>query len=339
MAKKVVITGGAGFIGRRVAQGLREGWFSSFETFGPKPEVVIIDPKHDPSRSILNRADLSEALDGADTVLHLGAVSGNLYFDDQRAGIDTNIQGTLNVLDLARHLDVRRVVFTSTQSSYAHAPLPHHEDDPLSADINLYTSTKVFGEWLCKMYHRRYGLETVALRFSSVYGIGEETKGDVANPITLFLRGMLRGTAPSLYGDGYQTRDLLFVDDAAAAVLHAAGRRVQPGEVYNVSTEQMTTFRQVVSLINETLVNLGVLARPLEPRFAPFTTAGLQTEYVRQQWTSSQKLRATGWTHNYPLDEGIRIAADYYQKLQGPPGPQPPTPAGHPAPLGQSQGG
>lgn len=307
MSGRVLVTGGDGFIGQHVKHLCVLESRKKLEN----RDVRVLDKEEG---GILNTKYLAQAMEGVETVLHLGACSGNLFMVDDDAdlgGIRVNVEGTRNVLELARRKGVRRVVFVSTQSSYAHAPLPHHEDDLLDADINLYTATKVFGESLCRAYHRRYGLETVILRFSSVYGPGEESKGPVANPITLFIRKMLKGEAPVLYGDGYQTRDLLFVEDAARAVLHAAGSNVQPGQTYNVSTGRATTFRRVVELIN------GVLCSDLQPSFAPFPSAGLQTEYVRSQWTDNAKLRATGWEPEVAIEEGIRRTVEHFAKVDG----------------------
>ena len=179
----VLVTGGRGFIGRRLVSAL-----------GPDTRVIDID---DGKEGILDMDLLIREFQSVGTVFHLGSCSGNLYFEGNNArGILTNCIGTLNVLEAARIARVKRVIFASTQTAYAGTPVPHLEDGPISPETNLYTATKIFGEHLCRMYWRRFGLETVVLRFASVYGPGEETKGHVSNPLTQFCWGMMKGEQP-----------------------------------------------------------------------------------------------------------------------------------------------
>lgn len=295
-----LVTGGRGFIGRHTAALLAKRG----------DDVRVLDAEQG---GILNHDLLREAISDVNEVYHLGACSGNLHFrdDTQNSGITTNVQGTVNVLEAARRVDAR-VVFASTMSAYAGCPIPHFEQAALNGEINLYTATKIMGEWLCSMYHRRYGLHVVPLRFSSVYGPGEESKGPVANPVTLFIRQMLRGEAPVLYGDGTQTRDLIFVEDVARAAIHAAGPMVTRGETYNVCTQQATRFIDVVSIINR------ILGTSIEPSFAPFPGAGLQVEYVSEQLASNEKFRRTGWVPQVQLWDGVQRAVEYFRRLDTP---------------------
>jgi len=293
MNGQVVVTGGRGFIGTRLVKAL--------EKMGNTVSVVEID---DGDGGIMDFELLMRKFNGPKVVFHLGATSGNLYFEYPPMGIKTNCLGTWNVLEAARLSRVKRVIFASTQSLYAHAGLPHREYSRVDGDVNLYASTKLFGEWLMQMYWRKHKLETVILRFASVYGIGEDRKGKVANPISQFIWGMMKGESPSLFGDGSQTRDLTYVDDVVSALIHSA-TSVPPGEIYNVSTKIETSFNDVIQTINK------VLGTGIAPNYVSPEATGLQTIYIDRQWSDNSKLRNTGWKPQVDLEEGIRRVVEY----------------------------
>jgi nucleoside-diphosphate-sugar epimerase len=293
MNGQVVVTGGRGFIGSRLVKAL--------EKMGNTVSIVEID---DGDGGILDFELLMRKFNGPKIVFHLGATSGNLYFNYPPLGIKTNCLGTWNVLEAARLSRVKRVIFASTQSLYAHAGLPHREYSRVDGDVNLYTSTKLYGEWLMQMFWRKYNLETIITRFASVYGIGEERKGKVANPVTQFIWGMMKGEAPTVYGDGEQTRDLTYVDDVVSALLHCM-TDVPPGEIYNVSYGEETSFNNVIKTINK------VLKTDINPIFVDPEASGLQTIYIGRQWSDNSKLKETGWKPQVNLEEGIKRVVEY----------------------------
>jgi nucleoside-diphosphate-sugar epimerase len=297
MTGQVVVTGGRGFIGSRLVNAL--------DKMGNTVSVVEID---DGQGGILDFKLLMRKFNGAKIVFHLGATSGNLYFEYPPMGIETNCLGTWNVLEAARLSRIKRVVFASTQSLYAHCAVPHKETYPPAGDVNLYASTKLFGEWLMQMYWRKYALETVILRFASVYGIGEEKKGKVANPITQFIWAAMNGEIIKIYGNGNQTRDLTFVDDVVSALIHCS-TSVPPGEIYNVSYGVETSFNEVVNTI------VKVLGMPVVKHFVEPEASGLQTIYIDRQWSDNSKLRGTGWTPKVNLEDGIRKVVEYTKGL------------------------
>ena len=292
MSGMVVVTGGRGFIGGHLVRAL--------EKMGNAVKIVEVD---DGAGGILDFELLMRKFMGAKLVFHLGATSGNLYFNYPPLGIKTNCKGTWNVLEAARLAGVRRVLFASTSSLYAFSPLPHKEEHPVADDINLYALTKRFGEATCQMFWRKYGLETVILRLASIYGTEEEKKGNVMNPIHQFIDCMMRGEQPVLFQGGKQTRDLTFVDDVVSAFIHAS-MSVPPGEIYNVSTGQETSFNDVVDAINK------VLGKNIKPIYRNFETSGLQTVYIDRQWVDNSKLQATGWKPTVDLMSGIKRIVD-----------------------------
>jgi nucleoside-diphosphate-sugar epimerase len=297
MSGQVVVTGGKGFIGSRLVAAL--------EKMGNTVSIVEYD---DGKGGILDFELLVRKFNGAKIVFHLGATSGNLYFEYPPLGINTNCLGTWNVLEAARMSRVKRVLFASTQSLYAGCHVPHKETYTPAGDINLYASTKLFGEMMMQMYWRKYAIETIILRFASVYGIGEEKKGKVANPITQFLWAAMNDEPIKIYGTGRQTRDLTFVDDVVSALIHCS-TAVPPGEIYNVGYGVETSFVEAVQTIAR------VLGKKIDTSFIEPEFSGLQTNYIDRQWCDNSKLRGTGWTPKVNLEDGIRKVVEYTKGL------------------------
>jgi len=296
----VLVTGGKGFIGRRLVEALEK----------KGNEVRVIDVEKENMLGVLDFDSLLQAMQGVKIVFHLGAISGNLYFEHPPLGIKVNCLGTWNLLEAARIARVKRVVFASTSSLYAETPIPHKETSAPEGAVNLYSATKLFGEYMMQMYWQRHRLETVICRFASIYGVGEESKGHVANPVTQFICDMLEGNQPVLFGDGSQTRDLTYVDDVVSALLHCATSfmTVMPGEIYNVSTNYASSFNYVVEVINK------VLGTDIKPKYEPYKVTGLQSVYVDSQVCDNTKLVSTGWTPKVSLEEGIRRIVESKKK-------------------------
>ena len=291
---KVMVTGGKGFIGRRLVQRL--------EKYGN--EVAVIDKE---DGGILNSEYLKSKLDGVHVVFHLGSASGSLFFtEDPIHSVNVNCGGTANLLETVLKSDVKRVVFASTMSAYAFTPIPHCEEGPINSP-NPYVATKLFGEQMMRLYYQNHGLETVVCRFASVYGIGEHTKGFVANPVTQFVWSVLTGGKPKVFGNGSQTRDLVYVDDVCGAIT-AAALGGSPGEVYNVSTNIETSMNEVVKMLEK------VHGEKVEANYTEWKPYDQQSKYIDRQCASFEKLKNTcGWRPLVDLETGMRSVYDYYK--------------------------
>jgi len=284
-----VITGAHGFIGSRLGLFLEKRC---------KPYVPIT---YDTGMGgILDRGRLLRLFKDKSVVFHLGAISGSKFFDDLSVATRVNCEGTANVLEAARVNDVGTVVFASTSSCYAFGPVPHREEDPPKA-INSYVATKLYGEYLMKLFADLYGIRTVIMRFGSVYGIGEGRKGSVANPVTQFLNTMLEGRYPLVYGKGKQKRDLIFADDVAEALFLASwSAAIKPGDIYNVATGTPISFNKVIELIGK------VLKTHIKPMYVPYPKNKYQTKYIEIQYLDTSKFRAIGWAPKVGLEEGLK---------------------------------
>ena len=291
---KVMVTGGKGFIGRRLVVKLAE----------QGNDVIVVDKELD---GIVNFDYLREKLKGVEVVYHLGSASGSLFFSENPIqSVNVNCGGTANLLEtIVHHSKVQQVVFAGTMSAYGFTTIPHHESGPVNSP-NPYVATKLFGEQLMRLYYQNHLLPTMTTRFASVYGIGEHTKGPVANPVTQFVWSVLTGGKPMVFGNGTQTRDLVYVDDVCDALI-AAQEHGKPGEIYNVSTNVETSLNDVIKVLEK------VHGRKVEVEYTEWKPYDQQSKYIDRQCASYEKLNiVSGWVPKVGLEEGMRRVYQYY---------------------------
>ncbi|MDD4859150.1 MAG: SDR family oxidoreductase [Dehalococcoidales bacterium] len=255
MMKKVVVTGGAGFIGSHLAQALA----------GRGYHVIIIDDlstgRRDNLAGLLGRENidlivgsitdlplLQERFAGIEYVFHLAAIpSVPRSIKDPMLSNEVNITGTLNVLLAARDCGVKKVIYSSSSSVYGDTPtLPKQEAMPPNPQ-SPYAVAKITGEYYCQVFAKVYGLATVALRYFNVYGPRQDPDSQYAAVIPSFIVNALHGKPPVIFGDGEQTRDFTFVKDAVAANLLAAEGAA--AGVFNVGTGSRVSINQLAELV------------------------------------------------------------------------------------------
>lgn len=256
---RYLVTGGAGFIGSHLVETLlREGQqvrvFDNFST-GSEHNLAPFAGDVELVRGDIRDLDaVRQAVAGVDVVLHQAALpSVQRSVQDPLTANDVNVNGTLHVLVAARDAGVRRVVFASSSSVYGDSPsLPKVEDMPTDP-LSPYAVSKLAGERYCMVWSNVYGLPTVALRYFNVFGPRQDPRSDYAAVIPRFATAMLAGRAPTIYGDGQQSRDFTYIANVVGANLAAARAPSDTSGFYNVACGERISLLDLVDAINELL--------------------------------------------------------------------------------------
>jgi len=248
--QRILVTGGAGFVGSRLAARLCQD-----------NDVVVLDSlvggdrEAVPSEAefiegdIRDESAVADAMAGVDCVFHEAAlVSVDRSVEVPTESHDNNVEGTLTILEAARSRDTR-VVLASSAAIYGHpTEVPITEDHPMEP-TSPYGLDKLACDHYARLYHDRYGMDTVALRYFNAYGPGQ-TGGDYAGVISIFIEQALAGDDITVEGDGEQTRDFVYIDDIVDANLAAAGTAAV-GAGYNIGTAESVTIRELAELIQD----------------------------------------------------------------------------------------
>ena len=254
--KRVLITGGAGFIGSHIAQALHgenEVLVLDDLTTGKKENLEGMDVEL--ITGSIRDADLvRKAMEGVDFVFHHAAIASvPRSVDDPISNNQVNVCGTLRVLMEARDAKVRKVVFASSSAVYGDAPSEIKREDDLPAPISPYAVTKMTGEMYCRNFWLNYRLPTCSLRYFNVYGPRQDPSSDYAAVIPRFISAAKAGRPLTIFGDGEQTRDFVFVKDVVQANILAATDEKHHGEVFNVANQEKVTVNLLASLVLRTL--------------------------------------------------------------------------------------
>jgi len=252
-----LVTGGAGFIGSHIADALlQRGWqvriLDNFSTGSEKNLPAAADQLEVQRGDVRDPGAAREAVLGVDLVFHEAAfVSVPQSLAAPQDCFAINVQGTQTLLDAARAAGARRVVLASSAAVYGDNP-----EMPLSEDIRLrslspYAASKQMDEVLADLYTRAMGLEVTALRYFNVFGPRQSPESDYAAAVPIFIRRMLEGRPVTIFGDGGQTRDLIYVADVARANLIAAEHPAARGRVFNVCTGHETRLLDLLQELQE----------------------------------------------------------------------------------------
>jgi UDP-glucose 4-epimerase len=272
-APTALVTGGAGFIGSTLVRLLIERGCS----------VRIYDDFSSGSREHLEGLDtdlvtgdvreldpLTRACEGCHTVFHLAAGAGVVdSIEDPIGNFDLNARGTLLALWAAKRAGVERFVFSSSNAPLGDNAYPAREDKPV-APLSPYGAGKATGEAYCSAFHGAYGFDAVAVRFSNAYGPRSARKSNV---IPLFIRRIIAGQPLTIYGDGTQTRDFVFVSDLANGLIRAAETPGAGGEIFQLASGVETSLNDLVALLAE------VSGRTPEVRYEPPRAGEIQRNY------------------------------------------------------------
>jgi UDP-glucose 4-epimerase len=309
---RVLITGGGGFIGAHLVDGLLAAGHDvrvvdNFST-GRRAnlEHVLADVE-------LIEGDLQSyerahnAVRGCEVVLHQAALPSVLRStQDPLTSNSTNVIGTLNVLLAARDEDVQRVVYASSSSVYgATEELPKHEELP-TQPISPYAVAKLAGEGYCRSFHAVYGLETVALRYFNVFGPRQNPHSHYAAAVPRFITAYLDGEPPTVFGDGEQSRDFTYIGNVVAANLLALDAPAAAGRVYNIACGERITLNRLLEELR------GLTGRDLTPEYGDARPGDVR----HSQADISRAADELGYRPAIGLSEGLQLTVQYYERLR-----------------------
>jgi nucleoside-diphosphate-sugar epimerase len=248
-----VVTGGGGFIGSHIAralvrQGQRVRIFDNGMTGGPQRLADVLADIEWIADDLRDSEALQRAFAGVEVVFHQAAVASvPRSIAEPTLAHAINLTGTLNVLDAACRAGVRRVVYASSSAVYGVLPgSPKSEAMPVEP-LSPYAAQKLAGEHYCRIWQQLHGLETVSLRYFNVYGPGQDPQSEYAAVIPKFITTVLRGDTPTVFGDGEQSRDFIYIEDIVNANLRAAMQSEAVGHVFNVGTGGSSTLNQLLA--------------------------------------------------------------------------------------------
>jgi len=307
--EKVLITGGAGFIGSHLVDGLlSEGC-----------QVSVIDDlstghlsnlEHVYEKITFYRGDirdqdlLIEASEGCDTVFHHAAmISVPRTVEQPIDAAMINDIGTLLVLETARKTGVKRVVLASSCAVYGDDPqLPKYEDMKPKPQ-SPYAVQKLTGEFNARLYHDLYGLETVSLRYFNVFGPRQDPSSPYSGVISIFINKAMEKEAPIIYGDGKQYRDFIFVKDVVKANLLAAKRDGAKGKIFNIGTGSFVRIHQLWEMVCD------MSDRTIDPAFEPPRPGDILESVANIDRAKS----GLGFEPEYEFLQGLKTTFDWYK--------------------------
>jgi nucleoside-diphosphate-sugar epimerase len=306
---KYVVIGGAGFIGSTLVRKLLDskgdvavidnlltGRESNLDEVRPDIEFHRID--------IRDRAALAPAMRGADVVFHLAAIpSVPRSIDDPIPSHEVNIDGTFNVFHAAQQAGVRRVVYAASSSAYGDSEtLPKIESMP-ARPKSPYAVQKLLGEYYASVFHSCFGMETVSLRFFNVYGPRQDPSSAYSGVLSLFMKHILAGTSPTIFGDGEQSRDFTFVEDVADLCIKAAKAPAAAGKMYNAGNGGRFTLNFIWDALQK-MEGVAIPAGYGPPRAGDVRHSMADT---------SAAVAELGHAPRFTIEEGLKRTLEWYR--------------------------
>ncbi len=305
-ARRILVTGGAGFVGSAVTRRLVDAGARVTvldDLFTGKAEAIPTGATF-VQGSVTDVALVNELVGDHSLILHLAARNIIASTANPLDDYATNIGGTLNILLAARASKVDRVVYSSSASVYGNPrSIPINEDDPLWT-LSPYAVSKLGGENYCTAFSESYGLRVATVRYSNVFGPGQRPDNPYAGVVSKFLVQAHTGEPITIHGDGEQTRDYTYIDDAVDATLTAAVHPRAEGEIFNVGTGIETSVNRLAASIGEAL-DVAVDIQHIDRR---------DIDNIRRRVVNIEKIRRMlRWTPQWTLDRGLVETANWFR--------------------------
>ncbi|NSW78204.1 MAG: SDR family oxidoreductase [Chthonomonadetes bacterium] len=307
---KILVTGGAGFIGshltdRLVEMGHEVTVLDDLST-GREQNIAHLKGRIRFVRgSITDLPLLREVMQGVEVVFHqaaLGSVPRSV--EDPATTHEVNVTGTFNVLLAARDAGVRRVVYAASSSAYGDTPALPKVESMLPNPLSPYAVSKLVGEYYCQVFTRVYGLETVSLRYFNVFGPRQNPDSQYAAVIPRFITAALKGEPLTVYGDGEQSRDFTYIENVVQANLLAMESPAAVGKVYNVACGGRYTLNELIRQLQ------AILGRNLQVRYLPPRAGDIKHSMA----SIDAARRDLGYCIVVDFREGLRYTVEWYRE-------------------------
>lgn len=310
MTTKVLVTGGAGFIGSNLAdelirQGAKVSIIDNLIT-GFQENLDEISGDFEFFKGDINDTSLlTRALEDVEIVFHQAALpSVPRSVADPVETHEACVNGTLNLLLRAKEAGVKRVVYAASSSAYGDQEvLPKVETmppDPLSP----YAAAKLVGEYYCSVFSKVYGLETIALRYFNVFGPRQNPSSQYSGVISRFIDALMKGETPVIYGDGEQSRDFTYIDNVVDANIRASQASDGIGEVMNAANGERVSLNELLSVLKEITGKADVIADHQAARLG---------DVKHSQADNRKAVKCIGYSKLVGLEEGLRKTIDWWK--------------------------
>lgn len=310
--KKVLITGGAGFVGsnlteRAVKCGARVTVLD--DLFAGNLDNITAGTDYKFVEGSVTDNDLVvDLVQKTDYVAHLAARNIIVSTKNPRSDFAVNIGGTLNILLAARDHGIERMVYTSSASVYGNPRILPISEDEKPHTFSPYSVSKLAGENYCHAFFETYGVPVTMVRYSNIYGPKQDPRNPYCGVISKFIEAIDQGIAPQVHGDGRQTRDFTYIDDAVDATLMAMISPRAEGEVFNLGTGTETSVVEVISIL-ASLFNKEISPEHIDRR---------DIDNIRRRVLNIEKIRTRlRWQPQIGLDEGLKRTVEWFLSRQG----------------------
>ena len=310
MRPKTIVTGGAGFIGSclvrellangedrvGIVDNLNSGRLSNLAAVKDQVETHLVD--------IRNYEELVRIFDGAETIYHLAAIpSVPRSISEPVPSHDVNINGTFNVYRAAQAAGVRRVVYAASSSAYGDTEVMPKTESMVPRPKSPYALQKLMGEYYGSVFASCFGVEAVSLRFFNVYGPRQDPSSPYSGVLSLFMKSALTRTAPTIFGDGEQSRDFTYVVDVATLLRKAAVAKGVSGQMYNAGNGG----RYTLNFLWDQIQKLEGIT--LSATYGP-TRGG---DVRDSQADTAAAIRDLGHSPRFSIEEGLRLTLEWYR--------------------------